>query len=88
MPSGAPVKPYTVRASMKAPPKRKGNNQRVIKLRCLNTASMKAPPKRKGNLTASKMESTGEYASMKAPPKRKGNSQAGVARIFLEVAPQ
>ena len=39
-------------ASMKAPPKRKGNGRRPTPPIQTSQASMKAPPKRKGNLPA------------------------------------
>ena len=62
-------------ASMKVPPKRKGN---LIKThgRALNAraASMKVPPKRKGNLRRCSWCRCRVLASMKVPPKRKGNA--------------
>ena len=36
-------------ASMKVPPKRKGNGHRWFRRCCFHLASMKVPPKRKGN---------------------------------------
>ena len=39
------------RASMKVPPKRKGNNPAQRGRLCDGQASMKVPPKRKGNFT-------------------------------------
>ena len=65
-------------ASMKAPPKRKGNpKNKVMHLIYFHAASMKAPPKRKGNLTRSLTRWARKTASMKAPPKRKGNLSNG-----------
>ena len=64
---------FCFQASMKAPPKRKGNCDRKFHWRSFCTASMKAPPKRKGNMEYPLKGVLHGYASMKAPPKRKGN---------------
>ena len=70
----------TAGASMKVPPKRKGNSavedEHGLKVR----ASMKVPPKRKGNLLKGGGLANVVAASMKVPPKRKGNSHPKLAR--------
>ena len=65
-----------VAASMKVPPKRKGNTTKnAISLKRLLSASMKVPPKRKGNGCGLELKTRGILgASMKVPPKRKGNA--------------
>ena len=60
-------------ASMKALPKRKGNDLFPPEVWALGGASMKALPKRKGNSRAVAPEISSWVASMKALPKRKGN---------------
>ena len=69
------------RASMKVPPKRKGNRNPKGPSQHTTTASMKVPPKRKGNLRRrGGLARTLPCASMKVPPKRKGNSYPKIAR--------
>ena len=60
-------------ASMKVPPKRKGNAKFLTNSRMVNDASMKVPPKRKGNVNQREELFAPLLASMKVPPKRKGN---------------
>ena len=63
-------------ASMKVPPKRKGNVLRNELLRNRRRgASMKVPPKRKGNTAGTPGSPALVGASMKVPPKRKGNAR-------------
>ena len=63
-----------VYASMKAPPRRKGNRRGLDEFVRRNQASMKAPPRRKGNKCRRVQSNLREAASMKAPPRRKGNA--------------
>ena len=65
---------HPVVASMKARPKRKGNDLFPPEVWALGGASMKALPKRKGNSRAVAPEISSWVASMKALPKRKGNT--------------
>lgn len=60
-------------ASVKAPPKRKGNLARQFARWLGFRALMKVPPKRKGNLSIPLNKPDSFAASMKALPKRKGN---------------
>ena len=60
-------------ASMKVPPKRKGNTVELSPYMKTLSASMKVPPKRKGNATPAPVILRQTSASMKVPPKRKGN---------------
>ena len=63
-------------ASMKVPPKRKGNLSRFpLRVGLVFLASMKVPPKRKGNTLTANRRKTRPSASMKVPPKRKGNEE-------------
>ena len=64
-------------ASMKVPPKRKGNCTQLNTVGGLVDASMKVPPKRKGNVNDGEPIVSVMAASMKVPPKRKGNSFQG-----------
>ena len=64
-------------ASMKVPPKRKGNLRRPRQVPEILMASMKVPPKRKGSFYASMQCGVLIGASMKVPPKRKGNRRRG-----------
>ena len=66
-------------ASMKALPKRKGNEHDLEVQVNAGGASMKALPKRKGNKFQNKLRLTQFRASMKALPKRKGNISAKTA---------
>ena len=61
-------------ASMKVPPKRKGNAKPDDWTMSPKRASMKVPPKRKGNMKVITAPEARQVASMKVPPKRKGNS--------------
>ena len=63
-------------ASMKVPPKRKGNigAGRLVHSLSSFLASMKVPPKRKGNQKVLPGPGLVLQASMKVPPKRKGNA--------------
>ena len=72
--AGGAVNP---RASMKVPPKRKGNAVDARQTADSRQASMKVPPKRKGNLRGSHSIEIASKASMKVPPKRKGNAPPG-----------
>ena len=45
----------SIEASMKAPPRRKGNVLPMRPLECERLASMKAPPRRKGNAVQRKL---------------------------------
>ena len=62
-------------ASMKVPPKRKGNDKAALGCGAAVVASMKVPPKRKGNGGDAGAGDTYPWASMKVPPKRKGNTE-------------
>ena len=67
-------------ASMKVPPKRKGNAEENRAMELKIKASMKVPPKRKGNRVRGSPDPV-DGASMKVPPKRKGNAKAGPLSI-------
>ena len=62
-----------IKASMKVPPKRKGNLRSRAGQCWQLAASMKVPPKRKGNRPSAATLKLLVPASMKVPPKRKGN---------------
>ena len=65
------------KASMKVPPKRKGNPADDVYHTCgLPFPSMKVPPKRKGNSIGFIDKGKSGGPSMKVPPKRKGNHMA------------
>ena len=66
--------------SMKAPPKRKGNQNRGDISRLEVRPSMKALPKRKGNWCSRPEPRRCAVASMKALPKRKGNRRPEASR--------
>ena len=75
-------------ASMKAPPKRKGNARcsgLLVELPC--DASMKALPKWKGNFRpGGRSDFQSPHASMKALPKRKGNAVPALQFLKSETA--
>ena len=63
----------SLRASMKVPPKRKGN-ARVAEHQIHNTVSLNESPSEKEGKFVRVSTNDGVYvASMKVPPKRKGN---------------
>ena len=80
-------------ASMKVPPKRKGNPIVTSASGRPPVASMKVPPKRKGNGEMVDCVTTPGGASMKVPPKRKGNAPhlphvKFIARASMKVPPK
>ena len=63
-------------ASMKAPPKRKGNTDPLPRRQPINRASMKAPPKRKGNICCARI-SVGATSLNESPSEKEGKFPAG-----------
>ena len=65
---------FLLKASMKVPPKRKGNNQlggkTVLALSGLN----ESPSEKEGKYSSNRSTKKNRHASMKVPPKRKGNN--------------
>ena len=62
----------TVTASMKVPPKRKGNNPGNFQDPAACAASMKVPPKRKGNLVPVQTERRLERRLNESPSEKEG----------------
>ena len=76
----APTRAPPDTASMKVPPKRKGNSRQFFYLtpsNCLN----ESPSQKEGKWTYTRTTVTRNRASMKVPPKRKGNA-AGAGMMF------
>ena len=66
------------RASMKAPPKRKGNNHRHPRRNPRTPRLNESPSEKEGKCQSSQVRRPHRVnASMKAPPKRKGNAIRG-----------
>ena len=63
-------------ASMKAPPKRKGNSYAKTERGICANGLNESPSEKEGKLGSTKSFLTCSAASMKAPPKRKGNPPA------------
>ena len=61
------------RASMKVPPKRKGNNPAQRGRLCDGQASMKVPPKRKGNVDIS-LKTASKDSLNESPSEKEGKS--------------
>ena len=64
-------------ASMKVPPKRKGNALGVFEQVALCQASMKVPPKRKGNIPAAEPVHWSPPGLNESPSEKEGKSRAG-----------
>ena len=69
-------------ASMKVPPKRKGNVGAVVRLGWSGLASMKVPPKRKGNLMQSNHERQ-ITALNESPSEKEGKCVGGVGGLYF-----
>ena len=63
-----------VMPSMKAPPKRKGNERRLYQLLHAVKPSMKAPPKRKGNPPSVSATSSKRMSLNESPSEKEGKS--------------
>ena len=64
------------RASMKAPPKRKGNQVGYLSTRGSKPALNESPSEKEGKFPCQLLATPHKPASMKVPPKRKGNAVA------------
>ena len=67
--------PTLSHASMKAPPKRKGNAKGVAGSRAGSASLNESPSEKEGKYRYLQEQAQPLCASMKAPPKRKGNSE-------------